>query len=129
MKVLRAISMFVYLSVALLLILHPALADVGGKITGVVKDVNGGAVAGANVVVTNAATGQKQTTTTDDNGIYSFPQLAVGQYDIEASSPGFRSYRRTGLTINVSSTLQEDVTLQLQEQSKSVTSVLQYFTV
>jgi Carboxypeptidase regulatory-like domain/TonB dependent receptor len=120
MKVSKFASLFVYLAVAFLVIPHSAVANVGGKITGVVKDINGGGVAGANVVVTNAATGQKQTTTTDDNGLYSFPQLAVGQYDIEVSCPGFRPYRRTGLTINVSSALQEDVTLQLQEQSESV---------
>src|SRR5208337_2786596 len=85
-----------------------------------VTDQSGGGIPGATVVVVNTATGQKQTATTDEHGLYSFPVLAVGQYDIEISCTGFQPFRRTGLTINVNSALQEDVTLRLQEHSESV---------
>jgi Carboxypeptidase regulatory-like domain/TonB dependent receptor len=121
MKISESASLFVFLTVAFLVIPHSVVADVGGKITGVVKGPNGDAIPGATVVVGNTATGLKQTTTTDEQGVYSFPVLAVGQYDIEISCAGFQSYRRTGLTINVKSALQEDVTLRLREQSESVT--------
>jgi hypothetical protein len=121
MKISKFASLFVYLTVAFLVVAHSAVADVGGKVTGVVKGPNGDAISGATVVVGNTATGLKQTTTTDEQGLYSFPVLAVGQYDMEISCPGFQTYRRTGLTINVKSALQEDVTLRLREQSESVT--------
>lgn len=121
MKLCRVLSIFVYQSLALLLILYPALGDVGGKITGVVTDPNGGGVAGATVVVINTATGQQQTATTDENGLYSFPLLAVGKYDLEISCPGFKPYRRTALSIDINNALKEDVTLRLEDQSQSVT--------
>ena len=120
MKLCGCQKITVSLAAVILLAAFNALADVGGKITGVVTDQSGGGVPGATVVVANTATGQKQTATTDDNGLYSFPVLAVGQYDIEISCAGFQPYRRTGLTINVNSALQEDVALRLQGQSESV---------
>ncbi len=95
-------------------------AQVGGRITGTVKDPSGAAVSGASVAATNSATGAKQATTSDDQGVYSFPALAVGQYNIEVSASGFTPYRRTGLAINVSSALQVDATLQLAGQSTTV---------
>lgn len=121
MELLRETRRTLCLVVVLLLIPPSGFADVGGKITGTVTDQSGGGVPGATVVVTNTATGQKQTATSDEHGLYSFPVLAVGQYDIEISCPGFQSFRRTGLTINVKSALQEDVTLRLRQQSESVT--------
>ena len=96
-------------------------AQVGGRITGTVKDPSSAAVSGAAVTAVNSATGAKQTTKADDQGVYSLPALAVGQYNIEVGATGFTPYRRTGLVIDVNSALQVDVTLQVAGQSQSVT--------
>ncbi|HKM83837.1 MAG TPA: carboxypeptidase-like regulatory domain-containing protein [Candidatus Acidoferrum sp.] len=120
MKLFECEKITICLAALILLAAFAGFADVGGKITGVVTDQSGGGIPGATVVVVNTATGQKQTATTDEHGLYSFPVLAVGQYDIEISCTGFQPFRRTGLTINVNSALQEDVTLRLQEHSESV---------
>jgi hypothetical protein len=95
-------------------------AQVGGRITGTVKDPTGAPIAGAAAVAVNATTGVKQETKTDDQGVYSFPAIAVGHYNIEISIQGFTPYRRTGLAIDVNSALQVDVTLQIATQSTSV---------
>jgi len=96
------------------------LAQVGGRITGTVKDPTGAALSGAVVAAVNTATGLRQATRTDDQGTYTFPALAVGQYNVEVSAPGFTPYRRTGVTIDVNSAPQVDVTLQLASQSATV---------
>ena len=98
-----------------------AMADVGGRITGIVKDQSGAVIARAGVAAVNTATGVKQTTLTDDQGVYSFPLLAVGQYNVEVSAPAFRPYKKTGLAIDVNSALQVDVSLQLAGQSAALT--------
>jgi len=95
-------------------------AQVGGRITGMVKDPSGAAITGAGVTAVNSATGVRDMTKADDQGVYSFPALAVGQYNIEVTAPGFTPYRRNGLTIDVNTALQEDVTLQLSGQSATV---------
>jgi len=98
-----------------------AFAQGGGKITGIVKDPSAAVIPGATVSLTNTATGAKRAATTDSQGAYSFPALAVGQYDLEASAAGFLPQKRTGLVIDVNSALQVDLQLQLATQSQSVT--------
>src|SRR5580704_17845959 len=97
-----------------------ARAEVGGKITGVVRDQTGPVIPGAAVVVTNTATGAKQTTTTDQDGVFTFPVLSVGLYEIDVSADAFKSYRKTGLVIDISSALVLDVKLQVKEQDQSI---------
>jgi hypothetical protein len=105
----------------LMLTFAPALrAEVGGKITGIVKDQSGAVIAGASVIATNSATGVKQATQTDQDGVFTFPVLPVGQYQIDATADGFKPYRTTGLVIDIDSALVVDVTLQLKEQDQSI---------
>jgi len=112
---------FTCLIIAVLLMGGTCFAQVGGRITGVVKDPSDAAIPGATVSVANATTGAMRTATTDSEGAYSFPALAVGQYDLDASFPGFLPQRRTGLVIDVNSALQVDIKLQLAGQSQAVT--------
>jgi Carboxypeptidase regulatory-like domain len=110
--------------VAVLSVLFPLIAsraDVGGKITGVVKDQTDAVIAGAKVVAINTATGIKQTTKTDELGSYTFPVVAVGQYEIEVVADGFQSYKTSGLTIDINTALTVDVTMQLGDQNETVT--------
>jgi hypothetical protein len=97
-----------------------ARAEVGGKITGAVRDQTGSVIPGAAVVVINMATGVKQTTTTDQDGVFTFPVLSVGQYELDVTSDAFKTYRKTGLVIDISSALVLDVTLQVKEQDQSI---------
>jgi len=97
-----------------------AYAEVGGKITGVVKDQSGAVIPGAGVVVTNTQTGAKLSATTDEEGAFTFPVLAVGEYQVDVTIDGFQPYRKKGLAIDINSALVLDVTLQLTEQSQSV---------
>jgi hypothetical protein len=109
-----------YLLVAILVVSCAVEAEVTGKITGVVTDQSGSVVMGASVVVTNTATGIKQTIKTDQNGVFTFPVLPVGQYRIDVTLDGFKDYTRSGLAIDIDSALVVDVTLQLKEQEQSV---------
>jgi Carboxypeptidase regulatory-like domain/TonB dependent receptor len=98
-----------------------AFADVGGRLTGTVKDQTDAAIDGVTVTVVNTATGVKQMTKTDAQGGYSFPVLSVGQYELAIAADGFRPYRRTGLVVDVNSALVVDVALQVAEHNESVT--------
>src|ERR1700674_2088066 len=56
-----------------ILVASAGRAEVGGKITGVVKDQTGSVIPGATVVVTNTQTGAKLTTTPDQGVIFCVP--------------------------------------------------------
>src|ERR1700675_3730836 len=109
-----------FLLVAVLFVAGGAQAEVGGKITGVVTDQSGSEIAGAAGVVTNMATGVMQTTKTDQDGVFPFPVLPVGQYQMDVTSDGFKDYTKTGLVIDIDSALVADVTLQVKQQDQSV---------
>jgi hypothetical protein len=98
-----------------------AWAGTGGAISGTVKDSSGAVVAKVTVTAINAGTGVRQEVTTDDRGVYSFPVLSVGHYDLEFNGAGFRPYRRTGITVDANSALRVDAVLQVGEKTDSVT--------
>ena len=59
----------------------------GGRILGRVADPSGAVLAGVNVSLVNEATGVAQQAQTNSTGDYGFPQVTVGTYRIEATSP------------------------------------------
>ena len=58
------------------------------------------------------------TTVTDGQGLYSFPKLPVGRYDVTIQIDGFKPQKRTGVAVDADSALQINVTLELGEQSR-----------
>jgi len=109
--------------VALLILVTPlgARAQAGGSITGTVRDPSGGVLPGSTVTVTNVALNTSFDTTTDGQGIYSFPNVPVGRYDLVVSLDGFKSVKQTGLPVDIDSRLQADVTLQIGTQTETIT--------
>src|SRR5215475_6222268 len=66
-----------------------ALAQTSGEITGEVKDQSGAFVTNVAVTATNTETNVARATVTNAAGIYSFPNLTPGKYQVKATSPGF----------------------------------------
>ncbi|MGB9491076.1 MAG: carboxypeptidase regulatory-like domain-containing protein [Terriglobales bacterium] len=97
-----------------------ARAVVGGRIQGTVKDSSGAVVAKAAVTAVHTSTGVKVSTATDEKGIYAFPLLPAGRYDIAIDVPGFRPYRRTGVVVDSDSASIIDATLTVGPRADSV---------
>ncbi|MGD0267502.1 MAG: carboxypeptidase regulatory-like domain-containing protein [Candidatus Sulfotelmatobacter sp.] len=98
-----------------------AFAGVGGSISGTIQDPSGAAIAKASVTVINTSTGVRQSAITDSHGTYVFPVLPVGGYALEVNEPGFKPYRRTGITLDANSALLLDVVLQVGERTEAIT--------
>jgi Carboxypeptidase regulatory-like domain len=67
-----------------------ASAQVGGSVSGTVKDQTGGVMPGVSVTATNSVNGAKYDTTTSAQGAFSFPKLPVGRYDLLFNLDGFK---------------------------------------
>src|SRR2546425_9996959 len=84
------------LALALLIcVLSMVVAPVHGQeasasITGRVTDVSGAAVASASVIVRDRLRGTSFPTVTNEEGIYVFPRLPIGGYELRVESPGFK---------------------------------------
>src|SRR5437868_10738307 len=88
-----------------------ALAQTFGQITGEVHDQSGAAAPNAMVTVTNTGTSAARNTRTNDSGIYSFPSLVPGTYQVRVELQGFQPVLRTGIELEVQQTARVDFTL------------------
>ena len=66
-----------------------------GGISGRIVDSTGAVLPGVSLTATNTATGITRTTTSSDTGDFSFPDLALGTYSVEATLQGFQTVKTT----------------------------------
>jgi hypothetical protein len=64
-------------------------AQFSANVQGTVSNTKGDVVAGADVTLTNTATGVTQVHTTDGAGIYRFDSILPGPYTVTVEAPGF----------------------------------------
>ena len=98
-----------------------SFAQVGGSVSGTIKDPTGGVVPGVSITATNTVLGTEFNTVTDGQGLYTFPKLPVGKYTLTAVLEGFKPQKRAGIQVDADSAIQINVTLELGEQSETVT--------
>jgi hypothetical protein len=80
-------------------------------INGRVTDPQGARVADARVIVTNKAQGTSRETQTNAEGLYVFPSLEVGTYDLRIESPTFAATETHGLILAAGKTQTVDVSV------------------
>jgi hypothetical protein len=80
----------------------PASAQITtGNITGTVKDAQGGVVPGATVTLIDEAKGTKLApTTTNEDGVYVFPNVTSARYTVEVTMDGFKTAQRRGVPVS-----------------------------
>ncbi len=71
-----------------------AAAQAGGSLTGTVKDPSGAVIPGATVTLMNTTLGNQNSVVTDGQGVYSFPNVPVGRYDLSINLDGFKPLKR-----------------------------------
>ena len=83
-----------------------------GAIRGLILSESGAPVAGAEVTVTNQATGFSRTARSDERGIYILPELPLtGTYVIRATKEGLLPQERSGIQLRAGQTAAIDVVL------------------
>ena len=97
-----------------------ASAQTFGAITGVVQDPSGANVPNAPVTVTNSATNVARSTTTNNEGLYSFPDLPPGVYNVKVSMPGFDTVVKTDILLEVQQTARVDFSLTVGQSIQSI---------
>ncbi len=89
-------------------------------LVGTVRDSSGAVIAGAKVVLTNDATGVSRTTTSEQDGNYSFIGLQPGRYTLNVEQQGFRKLAQSGIELQVNQRAQVDVSLQIGAVGETV---------
>ncbi len=92
-----------------------------GTITGTITDAQQARVPGVEVEAKNVGTGISYRATSSADGTYVITNLPVGKYELSASAPGFKSFRRTDITVEVAQRLRLDITLELGAVTETIT--------
>ncbi len=73
--------------------------SINGSLRGVVTDVAGAPIPGAQVVVKNRDTGYTREVTCDGAGLYIAPALPIGVYSVTSTASGFAPLTQTGIEL------------------------------
>ncbi len=97
-----------------------SFAQSRGSINGRVTDPAGAVVVGANVTATNSGTGISRTTVTNSDGLYNFPQLDAGTYNIKVEAKGFAAATQQAVTLVTDTILTRDFSLTVGSAQQEV---------
>src|SRR5688572_9941317 len=95
-------------------------AQTQGEITGVVRDTSGAVIPGATVTVINPSTNFTRTAITNEAGVYSFPALQPGRYNLKVEMPGFRTHTLSDVELQVQQSARLDIVMQVGAVSEVI---------
>src|SRR5579883_3006078 len=93
-----------------------AVAQVDGHVT----DPSGASIASATVKMTEVERRTVHQAVTDATGHFELPNLPSGGYVLEVDAPGFKSYRQTGITLQIATNITIPVQMQIGAVSETV---------
>jgi hypothetical protein len=110
----------IVLAVLLMSALPLAAQQGTGTISGIVTDAQDAVVVGAQVEVVHLETGATFRATSNEDGFYTAPGMAVGRYEVRATMQGFKKAVRSGITLQVNQNANVNIALQVGQVVESV---------
>src|ERR1051325_2953951 len=83
--------------------------ETSAGITGRVTDPSGAAIVGANVTAKDLDRGTQWPTKTNDEGIYAFPRVPPGNYEVRVEAQGFKTFVQDRLHLEVNQRARLDI--------------------
>jgi Carboxypeptidase regulatory-like domain/TonB dependent receptor len=92
-----------------------------GTIRGVVRDTQQQVIPNAAVLVVDEDTGVPRATGSDDLGNFEVPNLRPGNYRVEVTAPGFKTFNQAGVLLRTGDTVRVETVLEVGGASETVT--------
>jgi hypothetical protein len=97
----RVLSVTAAVALAVFSVLPASAQITTGNVLGTIKDAQGAVVPGATVVLVSETKGTKSApVVTNGAGDYVFPNVTADTYTVEVSMEGFKTVRRTGVSVS-----------------------------
>src|ERR1700683_4152305 len=90
------------------------------QVSGNVTDQSGAVIPNAKIQITRVDTGVIHTTTTNSSGAYILPDLPAGNYSLQVTASGFKSYVQKGITLDVGTNPEFNVNLSVGAVTQQV---------
>ena len=102
--------------------MNAAAQTVNTTVTGTVKDPTGAVIAGARVVLTDAATKLSVNTTTNNEGFYLINDVRSGYYTVDVEATGFKKAEVRGVKVDVGIPATVNVSLETGQIAEIITT-------
>jgi hypothetical protein len=109
------------ISTAIFFMSSAALAQFGASIQGTVTDKSGAVVSGANITVTEQASGVSHSTVSDASGFYRINELPPGKYRVDVQGGNFKKSSQSDVEVSAERPTPVNVTLDTGSASETVT--------
>jgi hypothetical protein len=101
------------------LVAHAQQTD--ATLTGTLKDRTGAVIAAAEVTARNIETNFTRTSVSGDEGIFTFPGMPVGRYEIRAVKSGFNTYKFPEIRLTIGDTATLNIVMEVAVLDETVT--------
>jgi outer membrane receptor protein involved in Fe transport len=109
------------LLVCLLAATSHAQQSATATLSGIITDPNGALIAGAQITVTQKATGVQRETTTNDEGHYVLTNLPPGEYEVKVAATGFATkVSQSPVVLQVGQSVTLDAALEIGQKTATV---------
>jgi len=112
-----------YLAFALALSTNPIASAQTADLSGIVTDSTRAVIVGARVALTRESTGARQTTSSNHDGLYSFPFLPPGVYTVSVEATRFGILSRSGVKLDPGQQARLDFTLAPARVQQEITVI------
>ncbi|MFO0363587.1 MAG: carboxypeptidase regulatory-like domain-containing protein [Acidobacteriota bacterium] len=108
--------------IALFALVFPLPAqETRATITGQIKDASGSSVPNAQITIGNTETGVATRIRSNDAGSFEAPFLVQGAYELTAEAAGFKTYRRSGITLLLGARVDLSIRLEVGDAASAIT--------
>ncbi len=116
-----SVLLLLLLGAACMQLSPPASAqEVSAGITGTVTDPSGAAVPGAAVTAKDMNRGTEWPTQTNAEGIYAFPRIPVGTYELKVEMRGFKTVIRPNIVLELNQRARIDIQMEIGGTTETI---------
>jgi hypothetical protein len=110
-------TMFVLFALPLTALAQTTTGDIRGTVT----DESGAVLPGVTVTIRGRAVPGAPTTVTNESGVFRFPTLPPGSYDVTVELQGFATQTQTGVPVALGGSAEVNVQMKVSTQSETIT--------
>jgi hypothetical protein len=112
---------FILLPLFVILACVYGFAQANSTVTGIVTDQTGAVVGGAQITLTDPATGETHKTVSGGTGLYDISGLNPASYNLKVVAKGFEAFVQNGIQVYISATFRVDAKMTVGAENQTVT--------
>ena len=101
----QKVKMCLIMILSLVIVSLPSFGQSASSLGGTVRDASQAVLPGASITAINVDTGVETRTTANNSGVYNFPSLQPGVYNVTAETAGFQKAAKTDVKLGMGSQL------------------------